>query len=315
VRKIQSKVRLFIILICFTPFSILGIEEPVALKLKEGHLEGTLVYPESKGKHTVVLIIAGSGATDRDGNQGDNEPNSLKYISDVLLQHGIASLRFDKRGVGQSTGAGDESEMRLEDMVADVKGWINLLAKDKRFNRIIIAGHSEGSLIGMLAGKKNRKVKAFVSIAGAGRPADEVIREQLSQLPENMKVILFPMMDALKRGDTIGNVPPIYYALLRPSVQPYLISWFRYDPAKEIAALKIPVLILQGGTDLQVSETDGRLLSSACPRAKYLVIPDMNHVLKVCTETDKKKQKNYYTDASYALHPGLGEALCEFIGK
>ncbi len=148
------------------------------------------------------LIIAGSGPTDRNGNNEEMENNSLKMLADALNKKGFAALRYDKRGVGQSSEVNkDEMEMRPETYVNDVKEWVDLLDKDKRFNKIIVIGHSEGALLGMLAAVNNKKVKGYVSIAGAGRPIDEILKEQFAGVPENVKEIIYGMLDRLKKGD------------------------------------------------------------------------------------------------------------------
>jgi uncharacterized protein len=292
-----------------------GQDETVVLKTKTGDLEGTLSLPQTKQNIPVVLIIAGSGPTDRNGNQEDHENNSLKYLAEELKKNNIAALRFDKRGVGQSSGMGDGSDPQLETYVNDVKNWIDHLSLDKRFNRIIVAGHSEGALLGILASQKNNKVNAFVSIAGPGRPLDLILREQLNYLPDNVKTIIFDMVDRVKKGDTITNVPPIFYPLLRPSIQPYLRSLFKYDPPVELKKLKIPALIIQGTTDLQVSVKDAELLAGANPKNDLKIITNMNHVLKDCEATDKESQKPFYSNPEIPLNAELVKYTVEFILK
>lgn len=162
---------------------------------------------------------------------------------------GIASLRFDKRGIASSASAGkEESKLRLEDYVNDVTGWIDLLAKDKRFTGITVAGHSEGSLIGMLTCRKRPEVKGFISIAGAGSPAYDLIEKQVAaqMTPESIRKEVASINESLKNGKEVAQVPAYLQTLFRPSVQPYLISWYKYNPQTVIASLKMPILILQG---------------------------------------------------------------------
>jgi pimeloyl-ACP methyl ester carboxylesterase len=208
-----------------------------------------------------------------------------------------------------------EKDLRFETYINDVKDWVAFLAKDKRFTKIIIAGHSEGSLLGMIAAENNKFVNAFVSIAGAGRPADEILKEQLDKAPKDVKDVIFPMIDTLKKGDTVGNVPVIFYGLFRPSVQPYMISWLKYNPQTEIKKLEIPVLILQGLTDVQVKETDANLLSKAQPKAELKLIKNMNHVLKDCDTTDKEKQKPIYSNPDLPLNKEFTADVIDFIKK
>jgi uncharacterized protein len=304
----------FLSLILISSMSIHAQEISVSLETPTGKIYGTLSVPATDAPAAIVLIIAGSGPTDRDGNQPGMGSNMLKLLSEELLEKGVASLRYDKRGIGESQEAGgDESALRFDHYVADAEAWIVLLTEDERFSKVIVAGHSEGSLIGMTASSGSDGVDGFISIAGAGRPADELLKEQLSTQPPMVQEIVFPMIDQLKAGDTIADVSPMLYALFRPSVQPYMISWLQYDPAVEITKLKVPVLILQGTTDIQVKENDAELLAVAKPDARLVVIENMNHVLKLCESTEITEQMKTYSDPDLGLHKALIEAVIFFI--
>lgn len=294
-------------------------ESEIILKTATGDIFGTLTLPETSKPVPVVLIIAGSGPTDRDGNSPPalkNSSNCYKMLAEILRQNGIASVRYDKRGIAESKSAGmKESDLRFENYISDADGWIKLLATDKRFSKVIVAGHSEGSLIGMIACNK-AKVKGYVSIAGSGRPADEILKEQFGNLPQEMKDKVFPMLDKLKKGDTLGNVPPELGSFFRQSIQPYLISWFRYNPQTEISKLKIPVLIIQGDMDIQVSVKDAELLSRAAPKAELKLISKMNHVLKDTDTKDKMEQvTKVYTNPDLPLDKIFTDELVKYIQK
>jgi hypothetical protein len=288
--------------------------EPARLDTGTGVLHGTLETPAAKPPYPVVLIIAGSGPTDRDGNSpmlpGKN--NSLRMLAEGLAARGIASLRYDKRLIGESTIAGlKEEDLRFDMYVDDAVRWGEYLRRDPRFRSLVIAGHSEGSLIGMLAARK-LAANGYVSIEGPGRPAGEVILEQVRSkpLPAGMMKQVEDIVKALEAGNRVESVPPALAALFRPSVQPYVISWFRYDPAREIARLGMAVLILQGTTDIQVSVDDAKLLSKASPQAKLVVIEGMNHVLKEVPAA-MDKQLASYGDPSLPL---AGKLVNEITG-
>lgn len=305
------------VIYCLIFFSrVFAQEENAVLKTLTGDIEGTLLIPQNKTNIPVVLIVAGSGPTDRNGNQEEMKNNSLKMLAEQFSKMGIASLRYDKRGIGQSSEVSnrDEMELRFETFTNDVKGWIDFLAKDKRFNKIIVAGHSEGSLHGMIASANNARVKGFISIAGAGRPADEVIKEQLASVPDEVRTRMYEMLDKLKRGDSLGNVPPIFYALFRPTLQPYMTSWFKYNPQTEIRKLNVPVLITNGDKDFQVGPADAELLAKANPKADLRVIKNMNHVLKTCDTLDKKVQMTkYYDNPDLPLNEEFCKELAAFM--
>jgi pimeloyl-ACP methyl ester carboxylesterase len=290
-----------------------GSPAEVVLKTATGDISGTLLVSDTTKSSPLVLIIAGSGPTDRDCNSpaGVNT-NAYKMIAQELAKKGISSLRFDKRGIGKSQAAmKSEADLTFDTYIDDVVGWISMLKNDGRFSRILILGHSEGSLIGMEAARQS-SVAGFISLAGAGKPADRVLREQLE---DKLSPELFNeserILDSLRAGKTVAKIDKRLMMLYRPSVQPYMISWIKYDPAVEIAKLKAPVLIIQGTSDLQVTEDDARLLSSGNPSARLLFINNMNHVLK---ESDKNIQRNMatYSNPELPLKEGLVDALVKF---
>ncbi|MGA2594645.1 MAG: alpha/beta hydrolase [Bryobacteraceae bacterium] len=290
--------------------------EPVHLDTGTGILYGTLETPAAKPPYPVVLIIAGSGPTDRDGNsrmlKGKND--SLKMLAEGLAASGIASLRYDKRLIGESKITGlKEEDLRFDMYVDDAVRWGEYLRKDPRFGSLIVAGHSEGSLIGMLAAQK-LAANAYVSIAGAGRPAGQIILEQFrsKKVPAELMKQVEDIVKALEAGHQVESVPPALAAVFRASVQPYVISWFQYDPAREIAKLKVPVLILQGSTDIQVSVDDAKLLAKANPAAKLVVIEGMNHVLKEVPAA-MDKQIASYSDPTLPLADKLTNEIVSLI--
>lgn len=289
-------------------------ETNIELNTSTGKISGTLTTPKVFNSIPVALIIAGSGPTDRNGNSAFLKTDAYKKLAEQLVLQNIATVRYDKRGVGLSMSAAkSESELRFDDYVNDAKDWINLLKQDKRFTEVIVIGHSEGSLIGMIAAAQANTDK-YVSVAGAGRPADKIIREQLSSQPQTLQQQTSAIMDSLLQGKTVANVDPSLNILFRPSVQPYLISWFKYDPQTEIKKLKIPVLIIQGTSDIQVTENDAKLLAAAKPEAKLVMIEKMNHIFR---NVDGGREENIatYSNPSLPVSEKLVEAITKFIER
>lgn len=293
-----------------------AVEKNIILPTATGDIHGVLLMPDVEQPCPLVIIIAGSGPTDMDGNTiGSNlHNNSLKMLAEGLEAKGIASIRYDKRGIGKSQAAGtSEEEMRFEHYIDDAAAWADMFGDDERFSTIAIAGHSEGSLIGMVAAQKSSAVKAYISIAGCGRPAYEVLEEQLKRQPEQVQREAAEINKELCEGRTVENVPGYLAALYRKSVQPYLISWFRYDPAKEIAKLKIPVLILQGDKDLQVSLKDAEKLYAARMFSSFYIIEGMNHVLKHCDSNEMLGQLDAYQNPTLPIKDELIEHIARFL--
>lgn len=280
-----------------------------------GDLEGSLLCPTTPAPWPAVLLIAGSGPTDRNGNSlglpGPN--NSLQLLAEALAQRGIASVRYDKRGIGGSRAAmGSEADLRFDMFADDAAAWVRRMRLDPRLSTITVVGHSEGSLLGMLAARQ-AGADAYVSLEGAGRSASTVIHDQLvTRAPAPLAAQADSIMAEIDAGRTVDSVPSALMALFRPSVQPYLISWFRYDPAKEVARLHVPVLIVQGTTDIQVAEQDARLLASADPHAKLVIVDGMNHVLKL-VPSDMTQQMKSYSDPSLPVAPQLVDAVASFV--
>jgi pimeloyl-ACP methyl ester carboxylesterase len=275
-----------------------------------GELHGTLTVPILKGTFPVALIIAGSGPTDRNGNNAQMKNNSLQMLAHELAAQGIASLRYDKRGVGASKEALiSQEKLRFEDYAEDAKAWAAELKADSRFRKLIVIGHSEGSLLGLLACEQ---ADVFVSLAGAGRPIDVILKEQLTAQLSGQKKLLRTAVEGiskLKKGEQVEDVPTELIALFHPSIQPYLISWMKYDPAVEISKLKIPVVIVQGTTDLQVQVQDAELLHAASFGSRYILIEGMNHIFKLAP-SDREKNIETYSNPELPL----AEELCKILG-
>lgn len=286
----------------------------IILQTATGKLSGSLSTPSRRKKFPVVLIIAGSGPTDRNGNSKlAVNSNSYKILADSLLQYGIASVRYDKRSIAESKDAGaKEEDIRFVNMVNDAAEWIALLKTDKRFNSITVLGHSEGSLIGMIAANKVSAAK-YISVAGPGIPAAEIIKKQLSAQPQSIQDLCIPRLDSLAAGITLSHVPPALYSLFRPSVQPYLIDWFKYDPRIEIAKLTIPVLILNGSTDIQVSVDDANQLHAASKKSKLVIVEGMSHLLKDAPADRNKNIALYNTTPNEPIKTELVQAIVKFI--
>lgn len=293
-------------------------EEFAILKTSVGDIYGTLKVPDNKAPIPIAIIIAGSGPTDRDGNQPSMKSNAYKMLSDVLFYNNIATLCYDKRGIAKSKVEQKEEDLRFDTYVDDVRAWIDQLSEDKRFSDIILIGHSEGSLIGMIAAQNNLKVTKYISIAGAGMSAPDILKEQLGKQmqgqPEAIKNMIFSYIDKLEQGESITDVPVYLNSLFRPSVQPYMISWFKYNPQTEISKLTIPVLLLQGTTDVQVGIDQVELLSKSSPKAQKVIIENMDHVMKISETTDMAEQlKNNYNNPDTPISKELTKTIISFI--
>lgn len=298
------------------------ISETVQLKTPDLTLEGTLSMPSNTSKKIpVVLLIAGSGPTDRDGNGptgGIVSSSSYRILADSLNALGIAVLRYDKRGIAKSKPADlsmmKEENMRFEHSIQDATGWVQQLKGDKRFSKIVIAGHSEGSLVGMVAAQESN-ASGYISLAGAGRNITEVLKEQLKTLPEQLRTTAYADLDSLRDGLRVQKPHIMLMNLFRPSVQPYMISWMKYDPAVELKKFKGPVLLIQGKRDGQVAVSEAELLKAARPDAALLRFDNMTHVLKDAADATPQANLKTYKDPTQPLTSGLAKAIADFVTK
>ena len=272
-------------------------------------VQGTLLSPKGENQPPLAILIAGSGPTDRDGNQALFKNNSLKYLAEGLAQKGIATFRYDKRVIAQINKATvQEEKMTFEDEVNDALLVVNHF-KDK-YKKIILIGHYEGALIGLLVAQKV-VVSKFVSISGAGNSSATLIEEQIGKNAPQLKEESQKIISQLRKGELVENISPYLAPVFRKSVQPYLISWFKYEPAKEITKLQIPILIVQGTNDLQVEDKEVQLLKEAQPKAQLLLIEGMNHVLKKVKTLEENQQS--YLNPDLPIPEELVEGIASFI--
>lgn len=288
------------------------ILEEYNLEVKEGNIYGTLTLPKDDGPFPVALIIQGSGPTDRDGNStigGKN--NSLKMLAEALANEGIASVRYDKRGIGASMDLVEkEEDLLFEDYIEDAILWADKLQKDNRFDEIYIIGHSEGALIGAAAASKTN-IQGFISIAGMGKSPYDTLVRQLENQPGDIFERSLPILDELKKGNLVHNPPKDLAPLFRESVQPYLISWFKYDPKEVISNVKAPILIIQGDNDIQVTVEDAIILNNAVD-SDLIIIKGMNHILKDAPK-DEKGNLETYNKPDLPLNSEVARDIINFI--
>lgn len=290
------------------------LHRPIDLDTGQGVLHGSLLLPQQDTPPPVVLIIAGSGPTDRDGNNpAGGRVDNLKRLALLLANANIASVRYDKRGVAASQPATpDERDLSVERYVADVVAWGHKLKADPRFGPLILIGHSEGALIASLAAEQ-AGARAVISLAGSGRPMAEVVREQLAErLPPAQLARGSALLDRLEAGQTSLDVPAPLRQVFRPSVQPYLITLFRQDPAAAFARLPMPALIVQGRNDVQVDVADAQKLKDAKPDAHLVLIEGMNHMLRISPK-DMSEQRESYQNPQLPLARELDEQIVTFI--
>lgn len=296
-----------------------AVESPYTIKSGALELGGTLTVPRNAtGRVPVVVIIAGSGPTDRNGNSliGGIRPNSYAQLAWQLAGKGIASLRYDKRAMPGMKGTFDMTRMTLDDFAADARAAAESLARDVRFSRVILLGHSEGSSLALIAGRAGPPVAAVISVSGLGRPFGVVLREQLARQFDSATLVRYDTaMAQYLRGEQPKDVPPQLGPLFVPINLSFMKSLTSFDPPAAIRAVRQPVLIVQGGRDVQVTVADAERLHAAKPDAQLVVVPLANHVLKQTTDTTLNGQMPTYQNPTVPIMPDVANAIADWIIK
>lgn len=284
-----------------------------------GPLEGTYL---DAGKGTpIVLLIPGSGPTDRDGNSPMGITAApYRMLAEALAAKGVSSVRVDKRGMfGSKAAIDDANKVAIADYAADVHIWSATIGKRTGAKCVWVLGHSEGALVALVAAQQPRGICGVILASGAGRKLSDVIREQLRSNPANAPVLDSAMsaLDTLDRGEHVDvtNMNPALLTLFRPQVQDYLIDMFRQDPAKLAASLSVPTLIVQGERDIQTSLADAKALAAAQPKAKLVLIPAMNHVLKDVASDNRAANLATYADSSLPVDSTAVDAIADFVKR
>jgi len=294
--------------------------EPIEAAGPLAPLSGTLLRPGAGGEGPVALIIPGSGPTDRDGdNPLGVTAAPYRLLAEALAERGIATVRIDKRGMFASKAAvRDPNAVTIPDYVADTAAWVAATRQATGAKCVWLIGHSEGGLVALAAAQELEGLCGLVLVAAPGRPLGDVIKDQIRANPMNLTLIVPAdnAIDILESGRLVNvdALPVPLRGLFDPAVQGFLISVFSYDPAALAAEVKLPLLIVQGGKDLQVATADAERLAAANPAAKLAVLPGVNHVLKDVAEGTPANLAAY-RDPALPLGKGVAEAVAGFITR
>jgi pimeloyl-ACP methyl ester carboxylesterase len=279
-------------------------------KIRVGFVDAVLTVPPDVERPPVVLLIAGSGSTDHDGNGPQAKPATLKKLSEQLVARKIATLRYDKRGAGGwKPEYGRPEDFRFPQFVDDATALVNYLRGSRKFSRVVLAGHSEGGLVAILTARRVPIDRLVLLVTAARRQGDLVKAQLEKKLPPEKLEPIVKAIDAIMAGQIVD--PPPQGLAIAPSMQPGIASAFTEDPIPPLKLIDQPTLIIGGGRDLQVARLDFAALSAASPVAKTLWLPDMNHVL--VDVTDEADNMTAYNQSERALDSALVDSVAAFI--
>ncbi|PID68023.1 MAG: alpha/beta hydrolase [Flavobacteriia bacterium] len=289
-------------------------EQNLNIPVAKDSVYGTLLTPKNIVKQTLVIIIPGSGLTDRNGNQTGLQNNSLKFLAEALSEQGISTYRYDKSIIHQLKQEGfKEEDIDFKNFINEAQAVTDYFRAQGIYDKIILSGHSQGSLVAMLA--TPGRADAYISLCGASQSIDVTLAQQLHRQFPQYDQDINNILKALKSGETIKDINPTpLLSMFRPSVQPFLISWMQYNPENYITDIEVPVLIVGGTKDLQVPVSDAEHLHSLSTNAQLLVVKDMNHVLKTI-EGQELENKMSYINPDLPVAKALVQGMLDFINN
>ncbi len=282
-----------------------------------GELRGTYLAPREG--QPMVLIIPGSGPTDRDGNSPLGvRAASLRLLAEALATRGIGSVRIDKRGMFGSVGAAaDPNAVTIGAYAEDVAAWVDAARQRSGARCIWLLGHSEGGLVALVAGQSNPAICGVITVSAPGRPLAIVLREQLTAQLAGTPLLepAFAAIARLEVGERVdpANIPAPLMGLFAPSVQGFLIDFMARNPAHLAASLTVPMLIVQGDADIQTGVADAQALAGGNPRAQLAILLGVNHVLKSASANDRAANVASYANPDLPLAPNVAAVIDEFL--
>lgn len=289
------------------------LEKELPIKIDSVDIVGNLMYTDTNENCPLVIIIAGSGPTDRDGNNKLGiKAQPYKILADSLVKYNIATFRYDKRAIGQSTKV-KEVNLKFEHYVGDVTKIVEYFRKNHKFSTIYLLGHSEGALIGAIA-CSICNVDGFISASGTSKPAYEILKQQLSTNREIDQKELERVLNELKQGRVTVLNDKDLLMIFSLSVQPYIISWFKYNPIDEYSKISVPTLIVHGTTDIQVPVEQADELAKVTPKAQIAIIEEMNHIFKKAPK-DKNLNQLTYINPQLPVCSEMVQNILKFIKK
>ena len=296
-----------------------AVETPFQAPSSGFTLYGTLTVPRNAtGPVPVALIIAGSGPTDRNANSPLGiRANTYAQLAWRLAEHGIATLRYDKRGIAQSRGDFDSAAVAratLGEYAADARALADTLHRDRRFSKVVLIGHSEGSALAILAANAGAPVAGIASLAGMGRRFGAVLHDQMAGQLDPAALATYDSAMAQYLAGQDPAVPVAWHALFVPANRTFMKSLWEFD-ATQVSRVPCPVLIVQGDLDLQVTVADAEALHAARPAARLVILPGDNHMFKLVPSRDRMAQMPAYLDPKTPIDPALVSTIVGWIGS
>jgi pimeloyl-ACP methyl ester carboxylesterase len=268
------------------------IEQEVRFTSGAFHLAGTIATPDRNGPFPGVLLIAGSGQVDRNENYKKFQINAFREIANYLAEHGIATLRYDKRGAGASEG--NYWETGFFDNVSDASSALKYLKAQKqiRSEAVFLLGHSEGALIATRLAAEGADVAGVGLLSGTAQSGEDVLKWQAQQVVRGMRGLIKWLIKLLhinvakaqkKQIDKIKRSSKDWYRtqLIVKINAKWMREFISYNPAEDLPRIRVPVLAITGSKDIQVDPQDLKRMSEIMQTDfEYYELPDVSHILR-----------------------------------
>ena len=299
------------------------IEQDVVIKSGSIALSGTMALPDVNKQYPAVLFIAGSGEVDRNENHKKMPMNVFNELTGQLTAQGLATLRYDKRGVGKSEG--HFLSTGFFDNVRDAQSALGYLKQHENIdsNKIFIAGHSEGAYTAVKIAAEERGIAGVILIAGGARKGEEELMWQAEQVIGSLKGFTKWLVSALHIDPSKSQrkvIDKIYQSdkdwFRVQVVNKINAKWMRefldYDPAPDLAGITVPVLAINGSKDIQVDPGNLDIMDEIvkAPFEKYLV-PNVTHMLR--EEGNKQGLSGYKQQVGKPVDPRITSAVINWL--
>lgn len=299
----------------------------LSIATARGEVGGTITIPRGGGRHPAVLFLSGTGSHDRHGIAGEIDLGTHEVI-DYLSNHGLVGLRYDTRGAGSTPRGADPLDTSLQPLLDDARSWFHYLTTRPEVDpeRIAVIGHSQGGTLALLlaTGEAPLPFHKLVLMATPGRVLHEILLEQIDHRCREMGLAdaarerqlaeLREIIDAIRAGRPFeaGAVPDYLVPAARQ------VAWFKdhleIDPARLVGEVRVPLLIVQGGKDIQVPPSDAERLAAAAREAgrdvEHVVLPDLDHMFK---HTDGPSTLLQYYDTTRRVDAGFLARLAAWL--
>lgn len=293
---------------CFC-FLVIHAQKISSTKLEIGPTRGELCFSEHAKENILVIFVPNSGPVDRDGNQLYQQHNLIKKLAEELAEEGFSNFRYDKI-ISPRRGSASRETVLFDDYINDLYRIIAHFKKQNSLQKIILIGYGEGSLVSLVVAKDN--VDAFISLAGYGQSIDQSVLKQLERQVPVLKEQAAKNFDLLRKNKSPKEYHPALEVFFGKDTYRFIQSWMKHQPTEYIAQLEMPILLLHGKRDLQIDFSESELLAEAQPKAKLVLMDDVNHVMRYANDDDMENAKTY-NQRSLPLAYEVVEEILDFL--